>query len=135
MGFSLDDALGIHPQALMLRSRRAEVLANNIANADTPNYKARDIDFQSVLNDVGGAASGKVALATTHAGHIMPARFASDTSEEMLYRVPLQPSLDGNTVDAQVEQAKFSENAMQYLASLNFLNGSLQGLLIAIRGE
>jgi len=134
MRFSLDNALGIHPQALLLRSRRAEVLANNIANADTPNYKARDIDFKSILNNVEGHGTSSMMVKTTHSGHITPDRF-SGFSEDLLYRTPLQPSLDGNTVDTQVEQSKYSENSMQYIASLNFVNGSIKGLLTAIRGE
>ena len=134
MGFSLDDALGIHQNALLLRSRRAEVLANNIANADTPNYKARDIDFHSILSDAQGMQTDSSALHVTHAKHMHLDDFSSD-SETLMYRVPLQPSLDGNTVDNQVEQAKYAENSMQYLASLNFVSGNLKGLLTAIRGE
>lgn len=134
MGFSIDDALGIHQQALLLRSRRAEVLANNIANADTPNYKARDLDFRAILSEEQGKSGDAGQLLVTNANHIRLNDFSSD-SDDLLYRVPLQPSLDGNTVDVQVEQAKYAENAMQYMASLNFVSGNIKGLLTAIRGE
>jgi flagellar basal-body rod protein FlgB len=134
MGFSIDDAIGIHAQALRLRSRRAEILASNIANADTPNYKSRDIDFRSLLNEQNDELFQAGQLKVTHVNHI-PLEKMSVDSGEVMYRVPLQPSLDGNTVDVQVEQAKYAENSMQYLASLNFASGSIKSLLTAIRGE
>ena len=127
----LDDAFGIHEQALKLRAYRSEVLAANLANADTPGYKARDIDFHQVLKkEVGGVQ----ALKTTHAGHM------SGTTNDLplnhlLYRTPSQPSLDGNTVDTHIENTKFSANALEYQASLSFLNGKIEGLLRAIRGD
>jgi len=120
---------GIHEQALSLRARRNEVLANNIANADTPRFKARDLDFRQALNEQGA----KVRLVRTDPRHI-PAR-ASGPSGDILYRVPMQPALDGNTVEADVEQAAFAENAIQYQASLMFLSGRISGLRSAIRGE
>lgn len=131
MAFDLDKALGIHPQALSLRAHRAELLANNIANADTPNYKAVDIDFKTALANAG---SGVLPLATSTSHHIQT---ASDNSAryETLYRAPLQPALDGNTVDTQVEQAEFARNAVQHQASLTFLSGKLNGILTAIKGQ
>src|SRR6185437_1610768 len=103
MPFSLDTYLGIHPDALKLQSKRMEVIADNLANSDTPGYKARDIDFRAAMAQAGGADS-PVALATTNAGHIATdPSSALDTS--LKYRIPLAPSLDGNTVDAQQEQA------------------------------
>lgn len=131
MAFNLDKALGIHAQALSLRAHRAELLANNIANADTPNYKAVDIDFKTALTNAG---SGVLPLATSTSHHIQT---ASDNSAryETLYRVPLQPALDGNTVDTQVEQAEFARNAVQHQASLTFLSGKLNGILTAIKGQ
>jgi flagellar basal-body rod protein FlgB len=135
MAISLDKAFGIHAQALIMRSQRAQVLAANLANADTPNYKARDVDFDGLLKEAAGTASvTRPVLITTHAGHLSSGE-ADGMSGELLYRVPLAPSLDGNTVDTQVEQAKFAENAVQYMASLNFLNGNIKGLMTAIRGE
>ena len=136
MPITIDSALGIHPQALTLRSQRAEVLAANLANADTPNYKARDIDFKSVLGSVQNGASSTGAalpLAADNAAHIQP--LASQSQAELLYRNPSQPSVDGNTVDSQVEYTEFARNALQYQASLTFLGGNIKTLLTAIRGD
>ena len=127
----LDDAFGIHGQALMLRSERARLLAGNLANADTPGYKAVDIDFDRVLQN---ALDGKTALRITHAAHIV-AGSGFGVGAETLYRVPYQPSIDGNTVDTQMEQAAFAQNALGYEASLRFLNSRISGLIQAIRGE
>jgi flagellar basal-body rod protein FlgB len=125
---SFNDALGIHADAVLLRGRRAEVLATNLANADTPGYLARDLDFRALL----GEATAASTLGRTHAGHLGPAGGAGG---ELLYRQPLQPSLDQNTVDVQAERAAFLDNAMRYQASLTFLNGKLTGLVSALRGE
>lgn len=136
MPITIDSALGIHPQALTLRSQRAEVLAANLANADTPNYKARDIDFKSVLGSVqnGAFATGAaLPLAADNAAHLQP--LASQSQAELLYRNPSQPSVDGNTVDSQVEYTEFARNALQYQASLTFLGGNIKTLLTAIRGD
>ena len=129
----LDDAFGIHEQALLLRGRRSEVLASNLVNADTPGYKARDFDFQAVLRGEMDA-SQPVRLAATRPGHIAPAQ-DSFSPAELLYRTPSQPSLDGNTVDVQQEQVEFGANSLSYQASLRFLNGKISGLLRAIKGE
>lgn len=131
MAFNLDKALGIHAQALSLRAHRAELLANNIANADTPNYKAVDIDFKTALANAG---SGSLPLATSTSHHIQTAS-GNSARYETLYRVPLQPALDGNTVDTQIEQAEFARNAVQHQASLTFLSGKLNGILTAIKGQ
>jgi flagellar basal-body rod protein FlgB len=131
MSLSIDKHLGIHTQALELRSRRTEVLAGNLANADTPGYKARDLDFRAALS---AAESSGGALNTTHANHIGGANGAG-TNGDLLYNTPSQPSLDGNTVDLQQEKAKFAENAVQYQASLQFLNGKIASLRAAIRGD
>lgn len=131
MAISIDKAFGAHERALLLKAQRSEVLAANLANADTPNYKARDIDFKAALDQV--QSTQHPPLKTTHEKHIGAS--GSFLSSELLYRVPEQPSLDGNTVDARVEQAKFTENALQYQASLTFLGGRIQGLRNAIRGE
>ncbi len=133
MKISLDNALGIHPQALELRSARTQVLASNIAHADTPGFKARDIDFQKVLEQRMDAGSAQVRTRRTHAGHLMPSYQAGDA--QISYRVPTMPSLDGNTVDVQAEQAKFAQNNLEFLASLRFVNGRLKGLMNVIRGE
>ncbi len=131
MALTLDTALGIYPQALALRARRAEVLAANLANADTPGYKARDLDFRRVL---AGTAEAALNLRTTAPGHL-GAPAASPGGAELLYRHPLQASIDGNTVDTQIEYAEFARNSLQYQASLTFLNNRIKGLMTAIRGE
>ncbi len=125
----LDSAFGIHTQALQFRSARSRVLASNLTNADTPHYKARDIEFNQVLNDT---ALGRLTIAKTHASHIGPGSQAR--SRELLYRNPYQPTLDGNTVETEVEQANFARNAVQYQASLMFLSGKIRGLRDAITG-
>ena len=120
---------GIHEQALTMRARRNEVLANNIANADTPGFKARDLDFRQVLSEQGS----KARLIRTDPRHI--ALRTGAAGGELKYRLPMQPSLDGNTVEPDVEQAAFAENAIQYQASLMFLSGRISGLRSAITGE
>lgn len=129
MSSIIDRALGVHAEALQLRARRGEMLASNLANADTPNYKARDLDFRNVLS----AARADTALATTHAGHLRMQGEAGGA--QTMYRVPGQSSLDGNTVDTQIEQAKFAENAVRYRTTLRFLGGRISGLMTAIKGE
>jgi len=131
MAISFENALGIHPQALALRERRGEVLASNLANADTPNYKARDLDFHSVLKKEMPANSG--LLETTHSGHLQTSNEL--LGAQLLFRNPHQASLDGNSVEAHIEQGKYAENSVQYQASLTFLNGKFSGLMSAIRGE
>lgn len=128
---NFDDAFGIHPRALLLRSQRAEVIAANLANADTPGYKARDFDFQKALNQ---EMQGLVRVHTTHQRHIQPDPGLVPEAQ-MLYRSPMQPSLDGNTVDTEREHTAFSANAIEYQASLGFLNGKISGLRKALRGE
>ncbi len=132
MPIDLDSALGIHVQALQLRSRRAELLAENLANADTPGYKARDIDFKQVL---GAARTNAEALKTTQPGHIQPGSANPAGVAQTGFRNPLQPSLDGNTVDVQVEQAAFARNAVDYQTSLTLLSGRIHTLLTAIKGD
>jgi flagellar basal-body rod protein FlgB len=131
MAINFDNALGIHPQALALREKRAELLASNLANADTPDYKARDLEFKSVLDSA--LAGRRVALERTRDGHLRPSQDVLGAT--MMYRNPQHASLDGNTVEAHIEQAKYSENAVQYQASLRFINSKLSGLMTAIRGE
>ncbi|MBI2380977.1 MAG: flagellar basal body rod protein FlgB [Gammaproteobacteria bacterium] len=132
MSINLDKAFGIHAQALELRSSRAELLANNLANADTPNFKAKDFNFQTALE---AAVKGQQAgLQQTHARHLRTAAY--DQGYRTQYRTPLQPDTgDGNTVDADHEQTAFAQNALEYQMSLSFLNNRIQGLLRAIRGE
>lgn len=145
MAISFDKALGIHDDAVALRSKRAEVIANNIANADTPNFQARDIDFKSVLQGVQGSGVQGVAqnqaalqaplkMANTHAGH-NESVIHPDFAAELMFRTPMQPAVDGNTVDVQEEMARYTENALGYQASFDFLNRKFKGLTSAIKGD
>ncbi len=115
------DSLDFQSRALVLRSARQEVLAANIANADTPNYKARDIDFAKILT---------AAKSNTQSGSVDQL-----TTPRALYRVPEQASGDGNTVDMDRERANFADNALRYEAALRFINGKVRGMLSAIRGD
>ncbi len=134
MPLDLDAYLGIQPEALQLQSRRMQVIADNLANVDTPNYKARDIDFQSALAAASGAADAPVTLATTQPDDL-GGNAAADGSAELKYRVPLAPSLDGNTVNSELEQAAFAESTVRYQATLTFLSTSLRNLMTAITGS
>jgi flagellar basal-body rod protein FlgB len=127
-----DNIFGIHEQALLLHGQRIGVLANNLANADTPNYKARDIDFAAVLSSSGDQLPLTVSI--THAAHITPLD-GDLPSGELQYRNPYQASLDGNTVEMPVEQAAFSENNVRYQASLQFINSTIADLQFAIAGQ
>ncbi|MDJ0656519.1 MAG: flagellar basal body rod protein FlgB [Xanthomonadales bacterium] len=130
MAFSLDNIFGIHAQALEFRSRRSQLLAENLANADTPNYKARDISFQRAMEDAG---SGPGKLMRTHPRHL---EAPGDTATAAVqYRVPLHPSLDGNTVSPHLEKAEFAENALRYQASLLFVNRRLNGIKNAMSDQ
>jgi flagellar basal-body rod protein FlgB len=129
----IDAALGIHPQAIEAGARRLELLAGNMANADTPGFKARDIDFRATMQALLDGPSGSAAaLRRTAPGH----RSAPEASlTEPLYRVPNHPALDGNTVDTQLEQTAFAEASVRYQASLDFLDARIQGLSKALRGD
>jgi flagellar basal-body rod protein FlgB len=144
---TIDPLFGMHADALAIQQKRMGVLAANLANADTPNFQARDLDFAKMLAKEQGASTSNGSLlpvstqdagslATTSALHIATSTPAAATHDPSLpYRVPLQPSVDGNTVDAQVEQGKYLDAAMHYEASLTFLNGQIHGLLTAITGQ
>src|SRR5690554_7064215 len=119
MSLSFDRALGLHEQALAFRAERAAVLANNIANADTPNYKARDLDFASVLEAQQSGANSTVSLQRTHANHI-PAQSLIDKPPGLRIPPPHQPSIDGNTVEAQPDQARYPENAINFQPTSTF---------------
>jgi flagellar basal-body rod protein FlgB len=123
-------ALAQHEQALTFRAHRNEVISSNIANADTPNYKARDLDFGDALKSARGES---ISLQRTSALHLAPMNTGKHGGQ-MMYRVPSQPSLDGNTVETDVEQAAFAENAVHYRASLAFLDGQIRTLRYAIKG-
>ncbi|NKE66183.1 flagellar basal body rod protein FlgB [Ramlibacter sp. RBP-2] len=130
----LNAALRFNQEALALRARRQEVLAANIANADTPGYKARDVDFAGELSRVlaQGAAAGAPTLATTSARHLH-AGAAVATDASLLYRVPAQSSIDGNTVEMDAERVNFADNAMRYEAGLTVVSGKIKSLLAALQ--
>ncbi|MFP4335308.1 MAG: flagellar basal body rod protein FlgB [Wenzhouxiangella sp.] len=131
MALNIDKHFGVHAQAVQLRSQRTELLAANIANADTPGYKARDIDFATVMRQTAGSPD---ALRVTNERHLH-SNGATAGQAAALYRVPTQPAQDGNTVDVQQEQAAFAENAVRYQASLEFLSGRVRSLITAIKGQ
>ncbi len=136
MPLNLDAYLGVHADALKLRSQRTEVLARNLANADTPGCQARDFDFKAALAQAGGGVDAPVALKTTHTNQIAtPLDASGETNPNLKYRVPMAPALDGNTVDVQMEQANFAENSVRFQATLTFLNARFRGLMTAITGE
>ena len=133
----LTESLNFYSQALNLRAERQKVLASNIANSDTPNYKARDFDFTSALkaavDDRQASRAGGLALATTEPGHIAghgPSSAA--TGVELAYRNPNQPSLDGNTVDMNTERVQFMDNSVHYRADLQILGSQIKGLKSAM---
>jgi len=132
MSINFDAALGVHADAIRVRTQRAELLASNLANTDTPNYKARDIDFQSAMKMA--VSNQPSSMKATHSNHISTSTSALG-SPAVQFRMGNQDSLDGNTVDEQVEQAQFMQNSVQYQASLTFIGGKFKGLLSAIRGE
>ena len=127
-----EHVFGIHEQALMVHGQRLGVLAANLANADTPGYKARDIDFGAVLAHAQGET--QMPLQVTHVAH---STFDTDDAPvgDLKYRNPYQASLDGNTVEMPVEQAAFSENNVRFQASLNFINGTIADMQLAINGS
>jgi flagellar basal-body rod protein FlgB len=139
MSNSLDNLLSFHQQALSLRGFRQQLLASNIANGDTPNYKARDIDFtrtlQTVLAQGSAASTPAAALAITSPGHLggNNAQEALD-SAAVLYRTVDQNSIDGNTVDMDTERAQFADNSVHYEANLTMLNHQIKTMLAAIQG-
>jgi flagellar basal-body rod protein FlgB len=127
LGFK--NSLGIHPQTMQLRASRAEILANNLANADTPHFKARDINFNAVLE---GESRRTLEMNKTNNSHL---EGNVHTETELMFRNPYQPAIDGNTVDSQMEQSFYTENALRYNASFEFLNSKFQGLKGAIKGQ
>ena len=125
---TIDRLFGVSPQALSIRSERFEVISANLANADTPGYKARDIDFARALS---WAEDNRAAPTKDNFAHFD----VDDSQHDLMYRQPFQPSLDGNTVETEHEHAAFMDNAIRYQASLNFLDGRIKSILLALRGE
>ncbi len=125
----LKEYLGFSATALNLRERRNNIIGSNIANAATPNYKARDINFEQILKTKEGEGN----LINSSRRHFSFSGAA--TSDKLKFRQSMNPSVDGNTVELSVEQMEFSENSLRYVSSLNFLNSRISGLMSAIRGE
>jgi flagellar basal-body rod protein FlgB len=135
----LDDYMRFNETALSLRSQRQQLLASNIANADTPNYKARDFDFANAMQSaLATSAPPASALATTAPGHLAQAGQGTGNflpnGTPVLYRQPAQGSVDGNTVDMDVERNQFADNALRYEAGVTMLNMQIRGLMAAIQG-
>ena len=126
---AIDQFLAPHASALSIRHKRMEIIGANIANAATPNYKARDVDFREALKD----ADQSMRLAVTHPTHIETADQL--TKDALMFRVPLAPSRDGNTVETHIEEAAYGDAAGRYLAALRFSEGALSGLRKAYRGD
>ena len=142
----LDDYLRLNETAINMRGQRAQLLASNIANADTPNYKARDMDFNSALKSALDRASSTTSTSSSSAPGTSvtltktdPAHLDSNTGNTtadgtpILYRVPTQPSADGNTVDMDVERNQFADNAVRYEAGLTFITGQIKDMLSVIQ--
>ncbi|MCU4676437.1 flagellar basal body rod protein FlgB [Catenovulum sp. 2E275] len=130
MAISFEKAFGVHPQALKLRTERSEVLASNIANADTPGYKARDFDFKQALS--GANRQYTTSLERTNDKHIA---VSSQMNDGLQYRTPDQPDTgDGNTVDLQAERNEFLQNQLRFNASVQFMSDKIKGLQKAIKG-
>lgn len=126
----LENAFGVHERALQIKSHRLELLSQNIANADTPNFKARDLDFKALLKQ---SQKGDIGLTATHQGHLGAQDFAA--ADSLKYRIPFNTAFDGNTVEMSVEQAQYGQAAGQYQATLNFLENRVSGLRRALKGE
>ncbi len=131
----LDDMLSFNTQALRVREQRQQVLASNIANADTPNYKARDLDFKTALQSAlqGTPANGGTTLATTAPGHLAGNPGAAGEAG-LLYRTPAQGSVDGNTVNMDAERAAFADNAVHYEFNLTRITQQIKTMMAAIQG-
>lgn len=137
MAISFHNALGMREAALTVRAERASVLASNLANADTPNYKAKDIDFSQALN-AKMAAGGHSGLHVTSARHMNlngGNTVGTSNASEQMYRTPGQPSIDGNSVEEQVEHAEFMKNSLEFQTAFTLLNSSFAGLRKAIKGD
>ncbi len=130
-----NNLFGIHAAALRLREARLDVLASNLANADTPNYQARDIDFAQALTDATNAANVTKESTADGKTSVTISTQADPAATALKYRIPLQPSLDGNTVDSDYEHAAFARAALEYKASLQFITSRAHTLMTAITGS
>lgn len=139
----LDSLFGVHPAALEFQRQRMEVLASNIANADTPGYQAKDLDFNKVLQQLATPAATQAMSTASSNGTTNPAHIPLDggsvddnmVKAATVYRVATQPSADGNTVDTQTEQAAYADAALHYQSSLSFIDFRMKSLMTAITGN
>jgi flagellar basal-body rod protein FlgB len=134
MSSRIDEMFRFQQTALNLRSARQELIASNIANADTPNYKAKDIDFANALRGALAGTTEKLPMTVSAPDHLRGNAGESVMGAPVQYRVPLQPSADGNTVDMDVERAQFADNALRYEASVRFISGKGKDVLDALQG-
>jgi flagellar basal-body rod protein FlgB len=135
MTINFSTALGIHEEALLLRGKRTEVLASNLANVNTPGYQARDLDFRRILQTTLYEQAGTMRLQTSSARHLGGVAGFDSVHDMVSYRISTQRSADGNTVDEQQENAAFARNALEFQASFEFLNRKFLGLMKALKGE
>ena len=132
MAISIDKVIQYHETAVLLRSKRSEILASNIANANTPGYKARDIDFKEAMRIASTQQSS--GLKTTHSAHYSTGQ--GTVPANLKYVQPFQTGTgDGNTVDLPSQQAAFGQNALEYQMSLRFLSSKFKGMMTALKGE
>jgi flagellar basal-body rod protein FlgB len=129
----LDEALRFQQTALSLRAARQELLASNIANADTPNYKAKDVNFASALQNALAGTGSTLPIAQTSPMHLQGNAGQAILGAPVMYRTPTQPSADGNTVDMDVERAQFADNALRYESSVRFVSDKLKEILSAVQ--
>lgn len=135
MAISFANAMGLSESAMKLRAERASVLSNNLANIDTPNYKARDINFEEALNLQMGDGLSK-PMKSTHQGHFnMSQGGGAAGMSERYYRAPMQPSIDGNTVEENIEHAEYMKNSLEFQVAFTLLSSKFKGLTKAIKGE
>lgn len=128
---TLEQELSVFSRALNLRTQRHQVLASNIANADTPNYKARDFSFEAAMQQaMSGRQSGDVQLATTHSGHLSGAD--GNAGVKLMYRSDTQSAVDGNTVDMDVERSQITDNALQYQILTQLVSDQIKGVRSAL---
>lgn len=132
MSINFKNALGLHPESLNVRSKRSAILANNLANSDTPGFKARDLDFKGILKGEYENLQ-RMQLKTTQARHLPAEGVIVDSS--LKFRNPHQPSIDGNTVETNIEQAEFAKNSIDFQTSFTFLDSKFKSLVKAMKDQ
>ena len=128
-----DNVFGVHEAAMKLRQDRLGLLSENLVNAETPNYKAKDLDFRKAMNT--SLANSGVSLEQTHGAHMKHRSLSSIGGAEIIYRNPMNPAADGNTVEAHYEQSEFGKETARYMATVQFIENRIGGIRRAFRGE